>query len=184
MPLDPVRNFAIVEVSTGYDSSATSIVLTGGEGAKLPAPASDGAFNLVWWDGTTYPNPSDDPNVEIVRVTARSTDTLTVTRAQESTSATNKNTGGSTYQMMLSPTQKTITDIQSEIDGARLSRLTATGTVDDSNTTFSFSEEPLLLNINGGLYPASTGIYNWSWSDPNVTLAVAVGAGGFIEGLV
>lgn len=40
---------------------------------------------------TNYPDPSDDPYVEIVRVTGISTDTLTVTRAQEGTSASNKN---------------------------------------------------------------------------------------------
>lgn len=110
--LDAVKNFAKVTVSTGYDASATSIVLTTGHGAKLPAPATDGAFNVVWWNSTDYSDPSDDPNVEIVRVTARSTDTLTVTRAQESTSATTKNTGSKTYKMILGATAKMITDIQ------------------------------------------------------------------------
>ena len=35
MPLGQVENFATVTVSTGYDASATSITLQGGEGAKL-----------------------------------------------------------------------------------------------------------------------------------------------------
>lgn len=109
--MDPTRNFAIVEVSTGYDNDDTSIVLTTGHGAKLPAPGTDGAFNLTWWNSAVYPNPADDPNAEIVRVTARSTDTLTVTRAQEGTSGSNKNTAGGIYKMVLSPTKKTIDDI-------------------------------------------------------------------------
>jgi hypothetical protein len=112
MSLDPVKNFGKVEVSTGYASGATTIVLSTGEGAKLPQPSTDGAFNLVWWNYTDYPDPSDDPNVEIVRVTVRSSDTLTITRAQESTSDNNHNTGGKTYKMILSMTKKMIDDIQ------------------------------------------------------------------------
>jgi hypothetical protein len=115
MSLDPVKNFAIVTVSTGYDNDDVSIVLTTGHGAKLPQPSSDGAFNLVWWNVTDYPNPADDPNVEIVRCTARSTDTLTVTRGQESTSGANHNTGGKTYKMAIAPTAKMITDIGSQV---------------------------------------------------------------------
>lgn len=109
--LDPVKNFAKVTVSTGYDASATSVALSSGQGSKLPNPAVDGAFNLVWWNSTDYDDPSDDPNVEVVRCTGRSTDTLTITRAQESTSASTKNTSGKTYKMILAPTAKLVTDI-------------------------------------------------------------------------
>ena len=112
MALDPVLNFAKVAVSTGYDASATTVVLSDSEGAKLPAPATAGAFNLVWYNSTDYPDPSDDPNVEIVRVTARSTDTLTVTRGQEGTSGATHNTGGKTYKMILGFTKKMKDDIE------------------------------------------------------------------------
>src|SRR3989304_10074799 len=113
--LDPVLNFAKVEASTGYDGDDTSIELVAGNGAKLPAPAVDGAFNLVWWNSSDYADPADDPSVEIVRVTARSTDTLTITRAQEGTSATPKNTSGKVYKMALSLTKKMKDDIETEI---------------------------------------------------------------------
>jgi len=109
--LDPVKNFAKMVVSTTYDAAATSIVLAAGDGAKLPAPSTDGAFNLVWYNFTDYPDPSDDPNVEIVRVTARTTDTLTVTRAQEGTTASTKSEAGKTYKMILALTLKMIEDI-------------------------------------------------------------------------
>lgn len=115
MALDPVKNFSKATVSTGYDASATSIVLSSGHGANFPQPSTAGAFNVTWWNSTDYPDPSDDPNVEIVRVTARSTDTLTVTRAQENTSGTTKNTGGKTYKMILGPTAKTITDVAASV---------------------------------------------------------------------
>lgn len=110
--MDPVKNFGYVTVSTGYDASATSIVLSSGHGAKLPDPVVDGPYNLIWYDSTNYPNPADDPNVEIIRVTARSSDTLTVTRSAESTSATTKNTADAIYKMFLGSTAKTITDME------------------------------------------------------------------------
>lgn len=109
--LDPVKNFAKVTVSLGYGAADTSVILTTGDGAKLPQPSTDGAFNLVWYNATDYTDPSDDPSVEIVRVTARSTDTLTITRAQESTSASAKNTALKTYKMILAPTKKLIDDM-------------------------------------------------------------------------
>ena len=37
--MDLFKNFAKVTVSTGYDASATSVVLSGGHGAKLPTRA-------------------------------------------------------------------------------------------------------------------------------------------------
>lgn len=111
---DPVLNFVKCTVSTGYNSVATTVVLTTGHGALLPAPAIDGAFNLVWWDSSSYGDPSDDPKVEIVRCTARTTDTLTVTRAQEGTVASTKNTSDHTYKMILTFTKKNYDDIITE----------------------------------------------------------------------
>ena len=115
--LDARKNFVVVQVSTGYNSTATSIVLSAGEGAKLPDPATAGAFNMVWWNSTDYLNPADDPYKEIVRCTARSTDTLTVSRAQEGTSAQNHNLDGKDYKMMMGLTAKMIDDIETAIDG-------------------------------------------------------------------
>lgn len=113
MALDPVVNFGKAVVSTGYSSSDTSILLSAGGGSVFPNPSTDGQFNLVWYNATDYSDPSDDPNKEIVRVTNISTDTLTIQRAQEGTSASTKNTAGKVYQVILAPTAKTITDIGS-----------------------------------------------------------------------
>lgn len=111
--MDAIKNFAKVTVSTGYDASATEIVLSSGHGTELPAPATDGEFNLVWWNSSDYPDPADDPNVEIVRVTARTTDTLTVTRNQEGSGASTKNTASKTYKMILALTKKVMDDLES-----------------------------------------------------------------------
>jgi len=112
--VDPVVNKGKVTVSTGYDAAATSIVLQTGDGAKLPDPTVDGAYNLPWYDSSNYWDPIDDPNYEIVRVTgpAGTGDTKTILRAQEGTGASTKNTSGATYLMFLGPTAKTITDLE------------------------------------------------------------------------
>ncbi len=113
--LDPVVNFGKVTVSTGYGSIDTVVTLITGDGTKLPNPATDGgSFNLVWFDNSTYSDPADDPYVEIVRCTNRNGDALTIARGQEGRAASNKNIPTKTYKMVLSPTKKTIDDIQTE----------------------------------------------------------------------
>lgn len=93
---DVAKNFAKGTVSTGYTNTDTTIVMTTGHGAHF----SNAPFNVVWWNSTDFPDPSDDPNVEIVRVVVVSTDTFTVIRAQEGTTASTKNTSGKTYKMI------------------------------------------------------------------------------------
>jgi len=138
MALDAVKNFGKVEVSQGYDDVATSIILSAGDGAKLPNPAADGEFNLIWWNTTDYVDPSDDPNKEIVRCTARSTDTLTIARAQEGTAASTKNTDVKVYRMILGLTAKMITDIESDkaASGANAD-ITSMTSLDDGGIPFS-----------------------------------------------
>jgi len=98
------KNFVKCTASTGYDASATSVVLTTGHGARCPKVP----FNMVWWNSTDYPDPADDPNVEVVKVVVRSTDTLTVIRAQEGTTASTKNTSAKTYLMTQSVTAQSM----------------------------------------------------------------------------
>lgn len=105
----PVENFGLVTVSTGYGAGDTSIVLATGDGSRLP---SSFPYPLTWWNATDYAFPADDPNREIVSVTNRSTDTLTVARAQESTSASSKNDGGKTYRMSLGITKAMWEDLR------------------------------------------------------------------------
>ncbi len=138
--LDARKNFAKVQVSGGYDNVATAITVVSGEGAKLPDPAVDGAFNLVWWNATDYADPSDDPNKEVVRCTAKNGDTLTVVRGQEGTSASNKSTAGKIYFMILSLTKKMIDDIESALDGK-------------ANTSHTHNAS----NINAGTLPIARG---------------------------
>lgn len=133
MALDAVANFVKVTVSQGYDQHAYSIVLNSGQGAKMPAPP----FNLTWYNATDYPDPSDDPNVEIVRVTNVAGDTLTLVndsvsrQPEEGTVATTKNTAGKTYKLGLDITAKMITDIAAAIlaGAPSLKFIQVTGTI-------------------------------------------------------
>jgi len=106
--LDPVINGGKGTVSTGYAAGAVTVVLSSGDGAKFPSSFS---YNVVWWNSTDYSEPSDDPSVEIVRVTSRTGDSLTVTRGQEGTADVAHNTGGKTYKVILAITKKMIDDI-------------------------------------------------------------------------
>lgn len=108
MALDNAKNFAKSTLASGISNSATSLTVATGEGSKFPTAS----FNATIWNKTDYFNPADDPNVEIVRVTAVATDTFTVTRGQESTSAVAHNTAGKVYGIIAGLTAKVInTDI-------------------------------------------------------------------------
>src|SRR3990167_5940091 len=113
--LYPITNFGVVTASTGYDSAATTIVLTAGHGAKLP---STFPFRLVWFNSTDYAGPHLDPNVEIIEVTNRTTDTLTAVRGKEGTSAVNHNTAAKTYTLYLTLTKEMYERIGSDIAAA------------------------------------------------------------------
>lgn len=152
MTIDVRNNFGKVTVSTTYDASATSIVLSSGHGARLPSTFS---YNLVWYNSTDYSDPADDPNKEIVRVTNRVTDTLTVTRGQEGVTATTKNTASKTYKMALAITSKMIDDIETDIATASANKLKnliinpsfelgQRGTTFDATTTFLNSDDTYL----------------------------------------
>lgn len=80
-----LSNNAVARLASGITASETSINLTPGAGALFPALAVGDWFNatLLKADGT----------LEIVKVTDRSVDLLTVTRAQESTTAKTFNAG-------------------------------------------------------------------------------------------
>jgi len=114
---DQVKNFIKRTVNGGHDDAAVTVSVN--NASLFPDPAS-GEYNVIWYDATNYPDPSDDPNVEIVRVTGRDTgaNTVTVTRAQEDTAASTKNTAGATYKLLLAPTEKTIADIYAAIAAA------------------------------------------------------------------
>ena len=78
-------NSAFATLAAGINSSATSITLTTGQGARFPSLGAGDYFYATLIDASN--------NLEIIKCTARSTDVLTVVRAQESTTARAYSTG-------------------------------------------------------------------------------------------
>jgi hypothetical protein len=74
-----LSNNAFATLAAGINSSATSITVTTGQGARFPTLSAGDYFYATLIDTSN--------NLEIVKCTARATDVLTVTRAQESTTA-------------------------------------------------------------------------------------------------
>lgn len=113
--MDAVKNFAKATVTDGnYDDTSTEIDVLTGHGSHFPTAP----FNAVWWNASDYPDPSDDPNVEIIRVTDVDTDTLTISRGQEGTAAVEHNLPGKTYQLIAGLTAHTIEDMVGDVFGS------------------------------------------------------------------
>jgi hypothetical protein len=72
-------NSAYATLASSINSSATSITLTTGQGARFPSLSGGDYFYATLIDTSN--------NLEIVKCTARSTDVLTVVRGQEGTTA-------------------------------------------------------------------------------------------------
>lgn len=73
------KNNAATTLASDITNSAVSLTVASGKGALFPNPSSPDYFLVTLDDGT---------NVEIVKCTARSTDTLTIVRGQDGTSGT------------------------------------------------------------------------------------------------
>lgn len=80
-----LSNNGLSTLASGITSSATSITVATGDGSKFPALSAGQYFMLTLVKSTG--------TFEIVKVTARSGDVLTVTRAQEGTTAAAFSTG-------------------------------------------------------------------------------------------
>ncbi len=108
---DAHANFATSLVATAPSpaTSGTSLTVTAGEGSRFPAVP----FNAVVHPENTIPTPA---NAEIVRVTSRSSDTLTITRAQEGSTARSITAGDRVYN---APTVKVFTDLETAQDWSK-----------------------------------------------------------------
>ena len=108
MAFDQHTNFAFstVQAGSGVIGSTTGTTINIVNTADLPDPAS-GAYNVTVWPAGVNPTRA---NAEIMRVTAKTSTTLTVTRAQEATAALAVIAAG--YQVALAMTAKLLTDIE------------------------------------------------------------------------
>lgn len=147
--MDPTKNFAYSHVATAPSpaGSGTSLVVTAGEGARFPDPATYGAYNVTVWPAGEAPTPD---NAEICRVTGLSTDTLTITREQESSSARTILVGD---QIAMTITAKVITDLQNMAIQSQVRNETPGGTINGTTVEFTtagvFSSGSLQVYQNG-----------------------------------
>lgn len=110
-PYDRHTNLAYSLVATAPSpaTSGTSLVVTAGQGTRFPDPGAagySGGYNCLIWPADALPTPA---NSEVVRVTAVSTDTLTIARAQEGSVARTVIVGD---QIAVVPSAKVLTDIE------------------------------------------------------------------------
>jgi hypothetical protein len=160
--VDPRANFARSNVNQGYNASATTITIDPNDPnlSRWPSPTLR-AYNAVWWNSTTYPDATDDPNVEVVRVTAISgagNNDFTITRGQEGTAATNKNSSGSTYKLQLSYTAKLADDLDAgSVDvGAETVWVTENGAAGDGTTNDTAAITTSIAAGNHLIFPPGT----------------------------
>ena len=71
-------------------------------------------------------------------------------------------------------------DITISASGGAMTVLAATGTINDTNVTFTVASEPTLAIINGISYRTTGGAITWSYLAGTVTLSQPVGTGGDI----
>jgi hypothetical protein len=118
-----LSNNAFGTLAASITSSATSITLTTGQGARFPTLAGGDYFYATLVDTSN--------NLEIVKCTARSTDVLTVVRAQESTTARAYSTGD---RIEIRLTAQTFIDAVNEIGPTQVS--------DEANTSTGYFDLP------------------------------------------
>ena len=148
MVLDAVSNFVRGTADAAVGTGDTTVSVD--DASIFPDPETDGEFNVVIWDVNNFPRPDQDGDVEIMRVTARDTtaDELTVTRAQEMTSAAAHPEGSAIH---LSPTAKMFSDIEdtfADFWDADTQELTAD--VNNTNTTTQALDAESLGITNAG----------------------------------
>lgn len=151
---DAKINFGYSTVATAptTPTAGTSLVLAAGTGATIvpTLPA-----NAVVWPANAQPTWA---NAEIVRVTARATDTLTITRTQESTSARTIVVGD---QIMFGPTKKWWDDIEADVASSLTQVAINAATIDARN------------RADAGYYVASGGAISISGTSGKLDFAAA-----------
>lgn len=163
-----VTNNASATLASGITAGATTINVTAGQGAEFPNPGAGQYFYATLVDSSN--------NIEIVKVTARSTDALTVVRGQDGTTARAYNTGDT---IELRPTAVLFNEKASLLGGTKLTsgRVPYASTDGDLTNLAGFTFDGTTLAVPGQLSvvtgtitvdrPALTGTQ--TWNDAGVT---------------
>lgn len=127
-----VTNNAFGTLSAGINTSDTTVTLDSGQGARFPTLGAGDYFFGTIVDTSN--------NLEIVKVTARSTDSMTVVRAQDDTTATAFAIGD---RLELRPTAALFEDIidNASVDGVTSNSTSGTAMTISSSNDVEFSND-------------------------------------------
>jgi hypothetical protein len=163
-----LTNNAFGTLAAGINSSATSITLTSGQGARFPTLSAGDYFYATLVDTSN--------NLEIVKCTARSTDVLTVVRGQETTTARSYSTGDRIEIRLTAQTFLDASGIEDgEVTAAKLAAGAAVSNIGytpanlvgnvSSGSPQVFTNYHRFTNVNGGALSAFFGGFNSSAID-------------------
>lgn len=150
-----VANNAFGTLSAGITTSDTTITLDSGEGARFPSLSSGEYFYATIVDTSN--------NLEIIKVTARSSDSMTVTRAQDGTTARAFSIGD---RFELRPVAALFEDIiaNASVDGITSASTSGTAIDIDSSNNVAFDTNTLYVDSTnnrvgiGTTSPAASGL--------------------------
>lgn len=109
-------NNAASVLASSLTSVATSLTVTTGHGARFPSPSGGDYFLAT----LCQQGSAGEINFEIVKVTARSTDSFTIVRAQESTTALAYNAGDKFELRLTKGTMETLQSSFVSLDGYKV----------------------------------------------------------------
>ena len=139
-----VTNNAFGTLSAGISSSDTTVTLDSGQGARFPTLGAGDYFYGTLVDTSN--------NLEIVKVTARSSDSMTVTRAQDNTTAQAFSIGD---RFELRPVAALFEAIQDEASVDGITSASTSGTaidIDSSNNVgFGINSPDGLVHVYNGM---------------------------------
>ena len=167
---DAHANFAYSTIAVSATSAGLNFSVAAGDGAKFPAVP----FNATVWPASVQPLTT---NAEILRVTARATDAMTATRAQESTTAINLPVG---TQIANTITNKVLTDVET-VAAAAIPK--SIGSASGDIVIYTGVSTPARLGIgatNAVLSASASGLPAWRNVGPtSVQVVSASGAGTY-----
>lgn len=158
-------NNAVSALSASITNVATSFSVTAGHGARFPAIAGGNYFYVTLLDTAG--------NLEIVKVTARSTDTFTVARAQDGTTASAFSAGDF---VELRITKAMLDDFKTDTLPAATSTVRGgielgsdTAQTVAANAVSATASRTYALQVNA----AGQGLVNVPWTDTTYSLATS-----------
>lgn len=144
-------NCARTTINQSGGINATDVSLTVTDASDFP---NSGNFLVTVWDKVTYPDPCDDPNKEILKVTNVVGNVFTIERGQEDTIGV-IHTNGQAVEMLI--TAGTFEELEDEINSLspgqqvnnEILSSQINGITDSFNTSFNYVAGTLKIYVGG-----------------------------------